>query len=101
MTLDTLARRVRSATRLMLAQKQVIDEQREVIRQQRELIDTLIRTGAETLNRVSLEHLLELEGIVAAWLIHCDMPESDVREELAALISRVSDQRASLEEHVV
>lgn len=99
-TLEGIASRARAATRTILEQKAVITEQREVIQQQRVLIDTLIRTGSESLNRVSLAHLLEMEGVVAGWLLHCEHPEIDPREGLLAALQRLSDQRATLEEHV-
>ena len=89
----TLIRRLRCVARLM----DVVTTQDSLIVAQR----TLISQMREQLDRQALSHVRELQGMTAAWLIHHESPEVDLRDDLAALDRDLSVQIAKLEEHVL
>ena len=89
----TLTRRLNN----LLHASIVMDAQEELITAQR----TLISQMREQLDRQALSHVRELQGMTAAWLIHHESPEVDLRDDLAALDRDLSVQIARLEEHVL
>ena len=93
MTLTTLTRTLRSlrrATRILTYQEALIESQRALIKNLEEQNDQLV-----------LEHGREMLGLISGWLIHCERPEVDMRDELAEFADRLSGQIARLEEHIV
>ena len=61
----------------------------------------LIAQMQQQMDRMTLSHARELQGMTAAWLIHHESPEVDLRDDLAALDRDLSVQIARLEEHVL
>lgn len=86
----TLIRRIWIALNLLEQQQRLISAQQQLIEDQN-----------QRLQRLHLEHLREMRGLVAGWLIHHEQPEVDLREDLAALDRTLDHQAAVLEEHVV
>ncbi len=62
---------------------------------------TLIAQMRDQQERQALAHIRELQGMTAAWLIHHESPEVDLRDDLAKLDRDLSVQIAKLEEHVL
>ena len=86
----TLIRSILRAFRLLEQQQHLINAQQRLIEDQN-----------QRLQRLHLEHLREMRGLVAGWLIHHEQPEIDLREDLVALDRCLDNQAAWLEEHVV
>lgn len=90
MTLIARLRYLRNLIDVTAAQDSLIVAQRALIGQMREQLD-----------RQALSHVRELQGMTAAWLIHHESPEVDLRDDLAKLDRDLSVQIAKLEEHVL
>ncbi len=90
MTLIARLRYLRNLIDVTAAQDSLIVAQRALICQMREQLD-----------RQALSHVRELQGMTAAWLIHHESPEVDLRDDLAKLDRDLSVQIAKLEEHVL
>ncbi len=90
MTLIARLRYLRNLIDVTAAQDSLIVAQRALICQMREQLD-----------RQALSHVKELQGMTAAWLIHHESPEVDLRDDLAQLDRDLSVQIAKLEEHVL
>jgi hypothetical protein len=75
-----------------------------LLEDQQILIRSLWRTISQQedeLRRLKLEHLRDKQGLVAGWLLHCETPEIDMRDELVALEQAFAHGVAKLEEHVL
>ena len=68
-----------------------------IITSQSQLITTLQRERAE----MQLDFAREMQGVFASWLISIEMPETDMRETLAAAEQALAEKIAMLEEHVL
>ena len=88
---------LRHRLRRHLNYQQLLDDQQEIIDAQTRLLNRL----NDILQRERLEHSHEMRGLVAAWLIHLETPEIEMRDELADLEQVLAHQAARLEEHVL
>lgn len=69
----------------------------EVMRLQDEKIALLERD----LRVAHLEYNREMRALVCSWLVSLEMPETDMRADLARLDSALGNRVAQLEEHVL
>jgi HAMP domain-containing protein len=75
----------------------IIQLQHRLIGAQREKI----AAQKDQIQRMRLEHTREIQGVVCGWLISCETPEIDMRDELVQLETALGHQIAKLEEHVL
>lgn len=88
----TLTRRLRRVLNLL----HIIERQDALIAAQASLIQNL----SQQLTQVNHDYLMEMRGMVGAWLISQESPEIDLREELALTDRALADRAAALEEHL-
>lgn len=75
-----------------------------LVRAQHALIEAqqqLIRTQRLQIAQVRLDYTRQMHGVVAAWRIHMETPELDLRDDVSDLAAELANQAATLEEHVV
>ena len=75
----------------------LLERQNQLILSQDDLIERQRRRILE----LKLEHNRELLGVFAAWRIHMETPEIDLRDDITALATELGNQIAALEEHVI
>lgn len=86
----TLIRRLARITRILEQQSELIDKQAQFINLQEHRIQ-----------RLHLDYLNEIHGLVAGWLISIEQPEVDVRDDLAELEQQIAHRAAVLQEHIL
>lgn len=74
----------------------IIDRQDDLIKAQAALITNLERQLTQT----HRDYLLEMRGMVGAWIISQESPEIDLRDELALTDQALADRAAVLEEYL-
>ncbi len=68
-----------------------------IITAQTQLIATLQRERQE----MQLDFAREMQGVFSSWLLSLEMPETDMRETLAAAETALAEKIAALEEHIL
>ena len=84
---------IRRAVRML----NLIQQQNQLLSKQQAMIDRMLLERQTML----LEHQREMLGLVSAWRIHMETPETDLRDDISALAVTLGHQIAALEEHVV
>ena len=85
----TLAR-LRRNMNMLVWQAGLIEKQERLIDDQNHLIRSM-----------TLNHARDMQSVVAAWLIHIEQPELDMRDALVDFDADLVNRIAVLEEHVV
>ena len=75
----------------------LLARQQRLIRYQARLIDR----QQDEIHRAHLDYAREMQGLVCAWLLSIETPETDLRHELADLERTLGNRIAELEEHVI
>jgi hypothetical protein len=100
MTLTDISYFVRNqinAPRIIREQTALLVRATEIIVQQQQDIEEL----EGDIRSVKLEHMRQMQGMAAAWLINMERPEVDLREQIAKIERTFAESIAVIEEHIV
>lgn len=100
MTLMQLARYVLTPPRI----QRLLDDTAAAMQAGQTVMESqaaLIVKQHDRIQRMQLDHFLDMHGLVSAWLINLESPEIDIRDDLSRLERDLGNRIAALEEHVV